>query len=189
MSDQSSSSVQLMFTIIGSADAIINRQAWSIILALIWFGYIARLSQWGRGGYCNFLVQMNSTCLRYARGKGAGVSTLWFTYLEIQMAEYDPEGDEGGGELHEKGGGQQAVPFPAPAHITWSPRGGSFSQKIMSQLTSLSWAKRAITQVFPTALWNQLWVSRLCTPAYRGLRVHDSRLSPNQTLVSYTLHW
>jgi hypothetical protein len=40
------------------------------------------------------------------------------TYLEIQMAENDPEGDEGGGELHEKGGGQQAVPFTAPAHIT-----------------------------------------------------------------------
>jgi hypothetical protein len=38
------------------------------------------------------------------------------TYLEIQMAEYDPERDEGGGELHEKRGGQQAVPFPAPAH-------------------------------------------------------------------------
>ncbi len=32
-----------------------------------------------------------------------------------------------------------------------------------------------------------LWVSRLCTPAYRGLWVHDSRLRPNQTLVSYTL--
>ncbi len=30
-------------------------------------------------------------------------------------------------------------------------------------------------------------ISRLCTPAYRGLRVHDSRLRPNQTLVSYTL--
>jgi hypothetical protein len=27
----------------------------------------------------------------------------------------------------------------------------------------------------------------LCTPAYRGIRVHDSRLRPNQTLVSYTL--
>jgi hypothetical protein len=31
------------------------------------------------------------------------------------MAEYDPEGDEGGGELHKEGGGQQAVPFSAPA--------------------------------------------------------------------------
>ncbi len=41
---------------------------------LILFGCIARLSQW-RGG--NFLVQMISTCLRYARRKGAGVSTLW----------------------------------------------------------------------------------------------------------------
>jgi hypothetical protein len=28
---------------------------------------------------------------------------------------------------------------------------------------------------------------RLCTPAYCGLRVHDSWLRPNQTLVSYTL--
>ncbi len=33
------------------------------VLNLIWFGYIARLSQWGGGG--NFLVQMISTCLRY----------------------------------------------------------------------------------------------------------------------------
>ncbi len=37
-----------------------------------------------------------------------------------------------------------------------------------------------------------LWFSRLCTvqystPAYRELRVHDSWLRPNQTLVSYTL--
>jgi hypothetical protein len=29
-------------------------------------------------------------------------------------------------------------------------------------------------------------VSRLCTPAYRGLRVHNSQLRPNQTLVSYS---
>jgi hypothetical protein len=27
----------------------------------------------------------------------------------------------------------------------------------------------------------------MCTPAYCGLRVHDNRLRPNQTLVSYTL--
>jgi hypothetical protein len=34
------------------------------VLNLKWFGYIARLSQWEGGG--NFLVQMISTCLRYA---------------------------------------------------------------------------------------------------------------------------
>ena len=27
----------------------------------------------------------------------------------------------------------------------------------------------------------------MCTPAYRGVRVHDSRLRPNRILVSYTL--
>jgi hypothetical protein len=41
--------------------------------------------------------------------------------------------------------------------------------------------------VFLTALWHQLRFSRLCTLAYRGLRVLDSRLRLNQTLVSYTL--
>ncbi len=56
------------------------------------------------------------------------------------------------------------------------PARGSFSQKVGS----------ANPQVFHQALWNQLWVSQLCTPAYRGLRVHDSRLRPNQILVSYT---
>jgi hypothetical protein len=44
-------------------------------LNLIWFGYIARLSQWGGGG--NFLVQMISTCFRYPQRKLVGVSTLW----------------------------------------------------------------------------------------------------------------
>jgi hypothetical protein len=34
-----------------------------MFLNLIWFGYIARLSQWG--GWGNFQVQMISTCLRY----------------------------------------------------------------------------------------------------------------------------
>ncbi len=41
------------------------------VLNLVWFGYIARLSQWVGGGY--FLIQMISTCLRFARGGGGGV--------------------------------------------------------------------------------------------------------------------
>ncbi len=40
---------------------------------LIWFGFIARLSQCGGGGI--LLVQMISTCLRCAYGKGGGGST------------------------------------------------------------------------------------------------------------------
>ncbi len=36
----------------------------------IWFGYRARLSQWGGGG--KLLVQMISTCLRCGRGGGGG---------------------------------------------------------------------------------------------------------------------
>jgi hypothetical protein len=43
------------------------------VLNLIWFGYIARLSQWGGG---NLLVQMISTCRPSRRGRG-GVGTLW----------------------------------------------------------------------------------------------------------------
>ncbi len=43
---------------------------------LIWFGYIARISQWEGGGI--LLVQIISTCLRCACiGRGGGVSTLW----------------------------------------------------------------------------------------------------------------
>ncbi len=65
-------------------------------------------------------------------------------------------------------------------------RGGSFSQKIEpANPAQLSGATPGT--VFHTALWNQLRVSRLCTPTYRGMRVHDSRLRPNQTLVSFTL--
>ncbi len=59
--------------------------------------------------------------------------------------------------------------------LAGATRGGSFSQKIESaNSVQLSWAVEP--QVFHHALWHQLWVSRLCTPAYRGLRVHDSRL-------------
>jgi hypothetical protein len=43
---------------------------------LIWFGYITRLSQWGRGGGY-LLVQMISTCRQGLRGMGEGVGTLW----------------------------------------------------------------------------------------------------------------
>jgi hypothetical protein len=39
------------------------------VLNLIWFGYIARLSQWGGG---NLLVQMISTCRPSRRGRGGG---------------------------------------------------------------------------------------------------------------------
>jgi hypothetical protein len=31
------------------------------------------------------------------------------------------------------------------------------------------------------------YVHNVYTPAYHGLRVHDSQLGPNQTLVSYTV--
>ena len=48
-------------------------------------------------------------------------------------------------------------------------------------------AKLSGLSVFHHALWNQLLVSPLWTPAYHGLRVPDSRLRPNQTLVSCTL--
>ncbi len=43
---------------------------------LIWFGYIARLSQLGGGGYLH--VQIISTCRRGLKGRGEGVGTLWF---------------------------------------------------------------------------------------------------------------
>ncbi len=56
----------------------------------------------------------------------------------------------------------------------------------LRQLTLLSKAKRANPRGL-YSLWNQQWVSRLCTTAYNGLWVHDSRLRPNQTLVSSTI--
>ncbi len=40
------------------------------VLNLIWFGNIARLSQWEGGG--NFLVHMIFTCRRYVQRKGGG---------------------------------------------------------------------------------------------------------------------
>jgi hypothetical protein len=43
----------------------------------ICFGYVARLSQWQWGAGGILLVQMISTCLRYAEEGGGGVSTLW----------------------------------------------------------------------------------------------------------------
>jgi hypothetical protein len=46
------------------------------VLNLIWFGYIARLSKWGRGGG-NFLDQMISICLPSRRERGVWVGTLW----------------------------------------------------------------------------------------------------------------
>jgi hypothetical protein len=46
------------------------------VLTLIWFGCIARLSQWGAEGG-NFLVQIISACLRYVKGwRGRGSSAL-----------------------------------------------------------------------------------------------------------------
>ncbi len=51
------------------------------VLNLIWYGYIARLSQWGGGD--NFIVQMNFTC--FAEG-GGRVGTLWFRQKsEVQI--------------------------------------------------------------------------------------------------------
>ncbi len=58
----------------------------------------------------------------------------------------------------------------------------------LSQLTPLSSAKQATPRYFIMLCGiSCMWVSRLCTPAYRGLRVHESQMRPNQTLVSYTL--
>ncbi len=66
-------------------------------------------------------------------------------------------------------------PSPTPFYCT---EAGVLVRKL-SHLTPLSSAHQA--------QWNQLWVRRLCTPAYRGLQVNDSRVRPNQNLVSYTL--
>ncbi len=47
--------------------------SWTLlVIQLKWFGYVARLSQWGGGGYC--------TCSNddyLPRGRGGGVSILW----------------------------------------------------------------------------------------------------------------
>jgi hypothetical protein len=53
-------------------------------ISLIWFGYIARLSQWGGGGHI-LLVQMISTCLICASRKGRGASTLWLLGEQQQV--------------------------------------------------------------------------------------------------------
>ncbi len=71
-------------------------------------------------------------------------------------------------------------------HPPPSPEAGVLVIKL-SQLRPLIYAKRANPKVFHTALWNQMLVSRVCTLAYRGLRVHDSRYRPNQTIDSYNL--
>ncbi len=60
--------------------------------------------------------------------------------------------------------------------------GGSFSQKL-SQLTPLSGLTPATLPCSVESAASQLAVST----GYRGLRVHDSRLRPNQALVSCTL--
>jgi hypothetical protein len=79
----------------------------------------------------------------------------------------------------------QSSPFSSGGKYVWT-RGGSFSQKIESA-NPAQLSQKGQPQIFHHALWNQLWVSRLCTPAYRGLKVHDSRPRQNQILISYTL--
>ena len=48
------------------------------------------------------------------------------SYLQTQLAENDPEWDEGGGELHKEGGSQEAVTLPAPSHQQILVKSGKF---------------------------------------------------------------
>ncbi len=53
-----------------------------------------------------------------------------------------------------------------------------------SQLTPLSWSAK-LSELTPGISYCSVESAvQLCTPAYRGLRVSDSRQRPNQTLVS-----
>ncbi len=68
------------------------------------------------------------------------------------------------------------VVFAYVKKSTTSPDAGVLVRKLRKLTPGVSYSQ-----------WNQLWVCRQCTPAYSGLGVHDSRLRPNYTLVSYIL--
>ncbi len=58
---------------------------WGLRVMTVWFGYIARLSQWGGGG----IIYLNKLFLHVVaslRGGGGGVSTLWPCHYGTNMA-------------------------------------------------------------------------------------------------------
>ncbi len=114
--------------------------------------------------------------------KGEGVAGLPdHLHLDVHLALQgevvrDDEGDQGEGVPHR-------------SHIPWQPAAVVLSQKIESANPAQLSYKRANPRYFIMLYGISCEFAGCvhCTPAYRGLRVHDSRLRPNQTLVSYTL--
>ncbi len=72
-------------------------------------------------------------------------------------------------------------------HVHRGPEAGVLVRKL-SHLSPLSSAKRSNPKCFIMLCGISCELAGCVhTPAYRGLRVHDSLLRPNQTLVIYTL--
>ncbi len=110
-----------------------HRRKGAAFILLIWFGYFARLSQWGEWGLS--LVHMKTTCLRgatYRKGGGGGVSTLclqvincsskkcpqWWAKWRLKTFDLYPWGEGHGVQGHpETPASYELLPAPLATQI------------------------------------------------------------------------